>query len=76
MTDPEPLTVGEATEPEEPTCVHHWMLGEPTGGMIVGRCRRCDATRIYPASPDSTDRFDDYRELTASSSYNAGRQSA
>jgi hypothetical protein len=76
MIDPELVTVDEGTEPEAPTCVHHWMLGEPTSGMVVGRCRRCDATRIYPASPGSTDRFDDYRELTASSSYNAGRQSA
>jgi hypothetical protein len=77
MTDPEPeIVVDTDAEAEPPGCVHHWLLGEPTGGMVVGRCKRCDATRIYPASPDSTDRFDDYRELTASSSYNARLRSA
>ena len=63
-------------EGEPPACVHHWLLGEPAGGMVVGRCKRCDATRVYPASPESTDRFDDYRELTASSSYHTERLSA
>ena len=62
-------------EPEAPTCVHHWVLSEPTNGRIFGRCRRCDATRVYPASPESTDRFDDYRELTATKDY-LGRISA
>ena len=60
----------------QPSCVHHWLLGEPAAGWIVGRCKRCGATRTYPASPESTDRFDDYRELTAASSYHAGRLSA
>ncbi len=48
-------------------CVHHWVLGDPAGGQIVGSCRRCRATKTFPASPESTQRFDDYRELTASS---------
>lgn len=59
-----------------PACVHHWVLGEPADGTITGRCRRCAATRVYPAQPVSTDRFDDYRELTASSSYLERRKSA
>jgi len=50
-------------------CVHHWLLGEPADGLVLGRCKRCNATRAYPASPESTDRFDDYRELTARTSY-------
>lgn len=66
----------QIVDTEQPSCVHHWLLGEPTSGLVVGRCKRCDATRVYPASPESTDRFDDYRELTASSSYLAGRLSA
>jgi hypothetical protein len=52
-----------------PRCVHHWILGDPSGGFVMGRCKRCNATRAYPAHPDSNDRFDDYRELTASRSY-------
>ena len=70
------MTELQIVDGTQPSCVHHWMLGEPAGGLIVGRCRRCNATRTYPASPDSTDRFDDYRELTASSSYNSRRLSA
>jgi hypothetical protein len=60
----------------QPTCVHHWVLREPASGLVLGRCRRCNATRAYPASPESTDRFDDYREITATSNYNSGRLSA
>ena len=60
----------------QPSCVHHWLLSEPTDGWVTGECRRCQATRRYPASPESTDRFDDYRELTAASSYGQGRLSA
>ncbi len=32
-----------------PTCRHHWSLSSPEGDRVVGRCRRCDAVRIYPA---------------------------
>ena len=59
-----------------PECVHHWLLGDPSNGFVMGRCKRCNATRAYPASPGSTDRFDDYRELTATRSYNEERLSA
>ena len=54
---------------EASLCIHHWVLGEPLGGRIMGRCRKCDASREYAASPQSTDRFDDYRELVAASAY-------
>jgi hypothetical protein len=50
-------------------CVHHWVLGDPIGGEILGNCRRCRATRTFPASPESTQRFDDYREMTAPTGY-------
>ena len=58
------------------SCVHHWVLGDPVSGVILGECKRCGATRLYSASPEGTERFDDYRELTADASYYATPQSA
>ena len=55
------------------SCVHRWVLGEPDNGVIPGRCKRCDATRNYPVNPEGNERFDDYRELTAASSYHWAR---
>jgi hypothetical protein len=52
------------------------MLDEPQQGAVRGSCRRCGEQRAFPASPDSTDRFDDYREITSPSSYLQERQSA
>ena len=51
------------------SCVHHWVLGDPVAGQILGSCRRCKATRTFPAAPESTQRFDDYRELMAPAAY-------
>lgn len=48
---------------EATACTHHWLLGDPVGGVIPGRCKRCHAERPFPAHPEGTDRFDDYREL-------------
>ncbi len=48
-------------------CVHHWDLMDPSGGHVAGRCRRCGATRTFPSMLESTQRFDDYRELAGSS---------
>ena len=62
MSTPDPLR-------DNGQCVHHWVLSDPAAGQVLGRCRHCHASRIYPAAPESTQRFDDYRELTASSSY-------
>ena len=31
--------------------VHHWILGEPSGLLIDGRCRGCGDTRSFPATP-------------------------
>lgn len=70
------MTELQMVDGAQPNCVHHWVLGDPASGVVLGRCRRCHATRTYAASPESNDRFDDYRELTASSSYNAERKSA
>ena len=57
-------------------CVHHWLLGEPVNNRILGRCKRCGAQRVYANSVEGTDRFDDYRELTATSSYYPDQRSA
>lgn len=70
------MTELQLVDGTHPACVHHWVLGDPTSGLVVGRCKRCNATRAYPASPESTDRFDDYRELTATSDYLQGKRSA
>jgi hypothetical protein len=51
------------------SCIHHWVLGEPASGRIEGSCRRCGENRLFPAAPESTQRFDDYRELTAPTAY-------
>jgi hypothetical protein len=55
--------------PREPGCIHHWVLSEPHNGIIDGRCKRCGTERSYSANPEGTERFDDFRELTQSSTY-------
>ena len=45
------------------------MLQEPANGKVIGRCTNCSRAKTFPASPESTQRFDDYRELTATSAY-------
>ena len=62
--------------PDAPTCIHHWVLGDAVGGQIPGHCKRCGARRVYSNAIEGIDRFDDYREITASSEYNAQRISA
>lgn len=56
-------------DPARPTCVHHWVLGDPAHGVVDGRCKRCGATRAFSGTPEGTFRFDDFRELTQSSTY-------
>jgi hypothetical protein len=36
-------------------CAHHWVLGQPEGGSIEARCRKCEAVRVYPAVLDDLD---------------------
>jgi len=45
-------------------CQHHWVLTEPHKDVIDAVCKRCLAKREYPARLETTDRFDDYQELT------------
>ena len=37
---------------DQSPCRHHWMLGQPVEGSIVAVCRRCGASRLYPAYID------------------------
>jgi hypothetical protein len=64
----EPATI-QAERPRRSRCVHHWMLEDPAEGWVRGQCRNCNQKRRFPAAPESTQRFDDYRELTAATSY-------
>ncbi len=50
-------------------CVHHWLLEDPSEGWVRGQCRNCNTKRRFPAAPESTQRFDDYRELTNATAY-------
>ena len=38
------------TEATTAACVHHWVLGTPEEEVVRGRCKRCGATREYPAA--------------------------
>ena len=33
--------------------VHHWILSEPSGGGVPGRCKGCGETREFPANPSN-----------------------
>lgn len=61
---------------QAPMCIHHWVLREPSRGEVAGSCKRCGARKVFPASPESTDRFDDYRELATGGGYYPQRQPA
>lgn len=63
MTDLEIVTA------ERDSCVHYWVLNDPAAGEVQGECKRCLATKVFPAAPESTQRFDDYREMTAPTGY-------
>ena len=76
MGEPEPGPEPIHAVTDAPHCVHHWILGDAVGGRIPGRCKRCGARRVYANSIEGIDRFDDYRELTASSTYYAERRIA
>ncbi len=46
-------------------CVHHWVLGVPDEDVIRGRCKRCGATREYPASVEGASRQGVYDEAAS-----------
>ena len=49
------------SETEE--CTHHWVLASPQNDEVRAVCKRCHASRVYPARLEHFERFDDYREL-------------
>jgi hypothetical protein len=46
-------------------CVHHWVLSLPDDDVIRGRCKRCGATREYPASVEGASRQGVYDEAAS-----------
>ena len=46
-------------------CVHHWVLARPEDEVIRGRCKRCGATREYPASLEGASRQGVYEEAAS-----------
>jgi hypothetical protein len=46
-------------------CVHHWLLGAPKDDIVRGRCKRCGATRSYPASVEGISRQGIYDEAAS-----------
>lgn len=47
------------------TCVHHWVLALPEDDVVRGRCKRCGATREYPASVEGASRQGVYDEAAS-----------
>lgn len=47
------------------TCVHHWVLALPEADVVRGRCKRCGATREYPASVEGASRQGMYDEAAS-----------
>ncbi len=45
----EPAGGYSVAETSTSTCIHRWILSEPSKGSISGTCRRCGAKRSYPA---------------------------
>ena len=37
------------------TCCHHWILGQPSNGVIGASCKKCGAVKEYPAVLDDLD---------------------
>ncbi len=47
--------VMEPTAQTTAACKHRWVLGQPSQGVVPGRCRFCGAERDYPAVLDDYD---------------------
>jgi hypothetical protein len=47
------------------SCTHHWVLSHPEDDVIHGRCKRCGATREYPASVEGASREGVYGEAAS-----------
>jgi hypothetical protein len=47
------------------SCVHHWVLSIPEEEIVQGRCKRCGATRSYPATVEGASRQGVYEEAAS-----------
>ncbi len=45
------------------SCIHRWILGEPTMNTVSGVCRKCGAQRRYPSTLQLYEATPDYAEL-------------
>ena len=53
LTAPRRVTLADAlTETTVDACVHHWLIGQPSGDSTPARCKRCGTERIFPSSPE------------------------
>ena len=52
----------EAQPVTENVCRHHWLLSAPADGWVDGQCKKCGASRRYPAVIDDYDRGDEASE--------------
>ena len=46
-------------------CTHHFVLGAPENGTILGRCKKCEVERQFPSQLEGTDRGNDYQEAAS-----------
>jgi hypothetical protein len=53
------------TQTASANCVHHWVLSLPEDDVVKGRCKRCGATRDYPASVEGASREGIYDEAAS-----------
>lgn len=49
----EGVDVAEARSATAECQAHHWILSEPSGGEVPGRCKLCGKTREFPANPSN-----------------------
>ena len=43
----------EASDATATDHVHHWILSEPSGGEVPGRCKGCGEVRGFPSNPSN-----------------------
>jgi hypothetical protein len=47
-----PVVVAVKLADAKPECAHHYVLSAPQNDLVVGRCKRCQATKEWVADPD------------------------
>ena len=67
------VTRVEIMHEEHPSCVHHWVLDDPVGSTVSGRCRRCGGTREFGARLVGDDHLEDDRDRARSERRSASK---